>query len=378
MTATMITTMPICDKNVPYGGDKAILEAVEKDGYCVVTDVLSREEVFEMSDEVWSSANLLGKFDRHDSTTWGDPSWPQQAGGRNFLQSRNVFQDAISWDLDGNERLLHLQQLLYKEQAIMRCGNGRLGVMRPTREHPEWQTESSWLHWDQNPWTQPGFYKIQCIVCLTDSTATCGGFACVPGFHKRFRQWGQENPMGTLMVNEKLIDETYGDAQPFPVPSDDPCQCQVVRVLAPAGSAILWDSRIPHQNFPNTDDKAFRIVHYCNMKVWDEESARERRQLLTQKCILMELFNEEGPRFPHHLSQTARLVNCLDRTPQTLETMLEKCEVEDANGLREAARLVLEAGEAEERGETSEAIKKHRSSMRIFPEIEEWHNAIFS
>ena len=179
------------------------------------------------------------------------------------------------------------------------------------------------------------------------------------------------------MVNGKVLNETYGTGQPYPVPPNDPCQTRVVRVVAPEGSAVLWDSRLPHQNFPNTDAKAFRVVHYTMMQVWEKDVARERRRFLEQKRIIMDLLGQEGLRFPHRLSQTARTVNGLDDTPQTLEEALREFGVEDADALREAAKLVLEAGELEEKGETYEAIKRHQKSMRLFPDIEEWHNAIF-
>lgn len=372
------------DQSVPYGDDEAILEAFRRDGYCVVTGILSEDETSEILNELWTSERLLGKFDRGDPKTWADPRWPQQdgKGGRNFLASTNVYQDAAPWDLASSDKLLHVQQLLYGRDDIMKTSMGRWGIMRPTRDHPEWQTESSWLHWDQNAWTQPGFFRVQCIVCLTDNTATSGGFACVPGFHHRFKAWGGDHPQGSLVVNGKVIDETYGAGQPFPVPLDDPCQEQVVRVLAPAGAAVLWDSRLPHQNFPNTSNSEFRVVHYCMMKPKDDESAKDRRRLLTQKRILMDLLGEEGLRFPHRLNATGRFVHCLDNNGQqkeapSLSDALQSFNATDENALREAAGLVREAGVLEEQGETSAAIKKHQRSLVLFPDIEKWHEAIF-
>lgn len=373
------TCLPLRDKSEPYGNDQAILQAFKQDGYCVVTGILSEAEIDVVMDELWTSDRLLGKFDHHDRTTWGDPSWPQQPkGGRNFLQSTNVYQDACSWDIASNERLVHVQQLLYGRTDLMACDVGRFGVMRPSKNNPEWQTESSWLHWDQNPNTQPGFYRVQCIVCLTDSTVTSGGFVCVPGFHRQFRAWGEQHPVGSVVVDGKVINETFGTGQPFPVPQDDPCQKQAVRVIAPAGAAVLWDSRLPHQNFPNTDVSAFRVVHYTNMKIRDDESVKERRRLLHQKRVIMDLLGEEGMRFPHHLSTTGRYVYCLEEEPLSLEEILRHFGVEDnVDSLREAAKLVREAGKSEERGDMAAAIKKHQSSLRLFPAIEEWHEAIF-
>ena len=176
-----VMRMPVRDRSVPYGDDKAILEAFEEDGYCVVTGILSKQEVNDMMSELWTSERLLGKFDRHDPRTWSDSSWPQQNGGKNFLQSQNVFQDATPWDLEGNEKLLHVQRLVFGRSDLIMASVGRFGVMRPTAKHPEWRTAASWLHWDQNPHTQPGFFRVQCIVCLTDNTCTSGGPARVAG-----------------------------------------------------------------------------------------------------------------------------------------------------------------------------------------------------
>uniref|UniRef100_A0A7S3L1Z3 Phytanoyl-CoA dioxygenase n=1 Tax=Amphora coffeiformis TaxID=265554 RepID=A0A7S3L1Z3_9STRA len=372
-----MSLFPIRNKCVPYGNDQEILDAFEADGYCVVTNIFTQEEINEMMEESWTSERLLGKFDRNKPQTWGDPAWPQQDGGRNFLQSQNVFQDAVSWDIQGSEKLLHVQKLLYGRSDIMMSSVGRFGVMRPTANNPKWRTESSWLHWDQNPWTQPAFSKVQCAVCLTDNTPTSGGFACVPGFHREFQSWGEAHTLGSLLVNGKVIDESFGDGQPFPVPEDDTCQSRLVRVVAPAGSAVLWDSRLPHQNYPNTDENDFRVVHYTMMRIIDDTLAYERRRLLIQKRILMDLWEEPGLRFPHNLSRTACIVNCLEESPQTLEQALQEFGVEDPDSLREASKLVLQAGECEEQGDMSGAIKKHRQSIRVFPDIESWHEAIF-
>ncbi|KAL7555032.1 hypothetical protein ACHAWF_018613 [Thalassiosira exigua] len=263
--------LPCRDRSVSYGDDDAVLASFREDGYVVVTGVLSPAEVDAALDELWTSPNLLGKFDRDDPTTWSDPTWPQQDGGRNFLSSRDAHADASNWDVSSSPRQLRVQKLLWGREDLIASGPGRWGVMRPSGVEPRWRTEAGWLHWDHNPWTKPGFSHVQAIVCLTDATPTSGGFACVPGFHRKFRMWGDDHPKGTLVVDGKAIDDSYGDGQPFPVPDDDPCQRDVVRVLAPAGSMILWDSRTPHQNVPNVDDRAFRVVLYCT---W---SSRPRR-----------------------------------------------------------------------------------------------------
>jgi len=70
-------TISCRDRVLPYGDDEAILNAFREDGYVVVADVLSPAEVAAALYELWTSKNLLGKFDRYNPQTWSDPSWPQ-------------------------------------------------------------------------------------------------------------------------------------------------------------------------------------------------------------------------------------------------------------------------------------------------------------
>jgi hypothetical protein len=115
------------------------------------------------------------------------------------------------------------------------------------------------------------------------------------------------------------------------------------------------------------------------MMLRTEEALQQRRRLLSQKRILMDILGQEGPRFPHNLTTTGRWVHGLDEKEPTLEDALEEFEIgeADVNNLGQAAILVREAGKMEEQGDISGAIVKHRQSMRLFPDIEEWHDAIF-
>ena len=56
-------------------------------------------------------------------------------------------------------------------------------------QRPEWQTRSDFIHFDLNPWLEEKFCRVQGVVALSEHTATSGGFHCIPGFHKRLRDW---------------------------------------------------------------------------------------------------------------------------------------------------------------------------------------------
>merc|ERR1712187_897437 len=172
--------------------------------------------------------------------------------------------------------------------------------------NPEWRTLDSWLHWDLNPWSQPGFGWVQAFACLSDQTQTSGGLLCVPGFQKRWRQWGADHEEGTVFVDGKQITREYGPGKPFPIPKDDPIQSEVVRVLAPRGSLVLWDSRLPHQNFPNTGED-FRVVMYLSFSHADQNLVEERKQELVKKVVVMRALDRIGF-WPQGLTSLGRVV----------------------------------------------------------------------
>jgi len=155
----------------------------------------------------------------------------------------------------------------------------RFGVMRPTKlrvkqhltdaqegnceqdaivDRPDWRTSRNWLHWDQNPWSNPLFFGVQGLLALSDGASSSGGFVTVPGFHHEFANWGEQHPEGSL---PKRTAATV----PFPVPLDDAMQSRRVKVLVPRGGLLAWDSRMPHENFPN-EDSSWRLAQYVTCK----------------------------------------------------------------------------------------------------------------
>jgi len=362
-----VEDLPCWTTSVAFGNDAEISAVFERDGVVVVEGVLEKEEVHSALHELWTSPRLLGRsgrVSRSDVSSWGSENWPQQDGGRNFFESLDAFQDHAGWELLQNPRVLHLQRLLHRG-PVMSVETSRWGVMRPTALRPEWRTEERWLHWDQNPWREPGFARLQSFLCITAQTPTSGGLLCVPGFQHRWRQWGQDHPMGS--VEGRWED---GAEKPFLVPEDDPLQQQTVRVLAPSGALVVWDGRIPHQNYPNTGHD-FRVVHYLAFIPWDAEKAEERRQILHKRLVIRQALGTGADAFfPRGLSALGREVLCLP-----LEA--DGCAEDLDPRLLQAIMLTVEAGEDELRGDLGKSVEKMRRATKAFPEIESWHDAIF-
>jgi len=371
-----------CHSCVPFGEEDQILAHFAENGFVVVSGVLDETSCDRVVDELWQSPQLLGRslaLERNDQSTWGHEDWPQQAGGKNFLESLDPYQDQACWELVQHTRVVHVLRLLWKEQGfedIFSLHAPRWGVMRPTASHDEWRTLESWLHWDQNPWTQPGFGWVQCFVCLSPQTASSGGLLLAPGFHRRWQQWGEDHPEGTVEVDGNVITRDHGKGNPFPVPKDDPVHAETVRVLAPRGALVLWDSRLPHQNFPNTDHEAFRVVMYLSFSPLDTALAEARQDALRRKIVVLRALGHTCDRFwPAGLTELGRAVTGTPG-PEAI-TDADRLLVEQPK-LAQAIQLTVESGQDELQGDLMGSVGKMRKAEKIWPDIMQWHEVIFA
>jgi hypothetical protein len=164
----------------------------------------------------------------------------------------------------------------------------RYGVMRPTKnvkfsqDEPskdieKWKTVEKWLHWDLNPWkvskkSSPSFdennfnflsenndnymepFKVQGLIALLDSREEDGGFLCVPGFHTYLEEWAQENIEIAAPERSNFVS----------VPKKDEIQSFARRIPMRSGSLIIWNSNLPHCNYPNNSEN-FRMNQYIKM-----------------------------------------------------------------------------------------------------------------
>jgi hypothetical protein len=363
-----------------------ILEAFQSDGYVVVTGVFDQDLVTQSITELWESPQLLRRSTgivRDDRRTWTADKWPQSDGGRNFLEPLDPYQVQATWELAQHKHANDVMQVLWREhqdvpgERVFMSGIPRWGVMRPTANNPEWRTEEKWLHWDQNPWAQPGFDRVQAFAQLSDSTGESGGLLVVPGFHKEWAEWGLEHPIGTVYYKGEKITDQHGVEKPFPVPEEDPVHLAVRRVVAPAGSLVIWDSRLPHQNFPNTSADQFRIIVYLSYvsRTENHELLEETKDRNIKQVQVMRALGQDGCYWPQQLTELGAEITGAP-TQEQLQGAIE--ELDQDEKLRKAIGLTVESGKAELAGDLELSIALQRQAERTYPDICKWHSAIFS
>jgi len=280
----------------------------DKYGFVVVDNVLSMEECLASQAEVWSFLSKRG-VSQEEPKTWENDTWPKEIcrnGGfmgrfpyfnkLKSLDDLDIPSQVQAWKNRQNPEAFQIFSKLMETDRLW-VSIDRYGVMRPTvlnqpatseeGEAPkakseiksDWKTKEDWLHWDLSPFhfgtSAAGFgpstkltnedlkhtygrIRVQGLVTLVDCPVEAGGFHCVPEFvDDTFFQWGKDN-------------QDYGNQDSIKkrnfieVPENDPMRKRITKIPMKAGSLLVWNSQLPHGNFPNTGEH-FRMVQYIKM-----------------------------------------------------------------------------------------------------------------
>ena len=176
---------------------------------------------------------------------------------------------------------------------------GRVGWMRPTKniqfdpdkpreDRPEWKTldGTTWLHLDYDPLTNHcttfglmprnqvkdaqidtfPYVRTQGILALDDCTVNDGGFQCVPGFHNIMKSvWIEQ--MGEDRIKSGIMGHRYQFKK------EDPVIEYITKCPIRKGSFLVWNSKLPHNNFPNDSDHG-RNNQYIKYARYDDPAVK--------------------------------------------------------------------------------------------------------
>ncbi|KAF0973666.1 hypothetical protein FDP41_007053 [Naegleria fowleri] len=297
------------DFDIDTDDPQEILKFFNDYGVVVFRNILSEEQIDRSIQEVWEDLEESEGFKKHDPESW------------KRVSRLGILGDAVYWKRTGmenrqNEKLVRAFELLYaRSRSELWTSFDRVGVLTPTLNIPipyydykslpkscipnetplssktinmeHLRTESQWLHWDCNPFCvlgefppsteseeenmsilelNPNYYlitenngnhgllRLQGVLQLTESREEDGGFLCVPGFHNHAQEYV-----------EKLSSIRPGPKCTFlSVFRGDNLLTQTQKVPAKAGSLIVWNTLLPHANYPNHSER-FRICQYIKM-----------------------------------------------------------------------------------------------------------------
>ena len=271
----------------------------DKYGFVVIRDVISKDACEASIDEVWQSLKEKDPaIDRNNPQTWTEQHWPRDICRNGGFVNRFPYWKRMS---TLKETLVAKQPQAWKNREdpimydvfrhIMNTGRlwgsvDRYGVMRPSNHKQVtevgeiWSTKKEWLHWDLSPFhygtsaagyapkkeidydslqQDYGSLRVQGLIALTDGPAINGGFHCIPGFQHQFFEWRDNN------INDYGSREEVRKRNFIEVPEDDAMREHICQVPMRQGSLLIWNSMLPHGNFPNQSPSKFRMVQYVKM-----------------------------------------------------------------------------------------------------------------
>lgn len=260
---------------------KEIVNFLDNFGVVVIKNVINANQITASINSIWNNPELVSRgVKRNNPQTW-DTCWPKDGKieRKGWIENTDTMLCKCSWynRFHPNVDFVFHGIWAAKNKSDLRVKFDRYGVMRPILK-PEWKTDEGWLHTDQNPKTEKDFKRYQGILTFTDSTETTGGFICIPAFHKSaWAEYCSKNPIDddVCLLPQKEIEKYSGDAE---------------KIYARAGSLIIWDSRLPHANFPNQSATSWRMVQYITYYPAEYDSEKRVRMRKEDASYIKKIF----------------------------------------------------------------------------------------
>jgi len=216
---------------------KSIVHGFERDGYALIEDLFSEEEVSSWDAEIQSLAATEDIKKRDESFL--------EPGSTNV---RSIFRVHTLSDLV--DRLVRDPRLLDLARTIL--GSDVYVHQSRANLKPGFTGKEFYWHSDFETWHvedgMPAMRAISCSVLLTDNDDTNGPLMLMPGSQKYFISCVGETPDNHY--KESLKKQEYG------VPDDDSLrflakQCGIKTIKAKAGSVVFFDCNTMHGSNSN-------------------------------------------------------------------------------------------------------------------------------
>jgi hypothetical protein len=219
----------------------------EEHGYVIVHDAVPPENLKAVVDAVWE---FLG-MDPDDPGDWYRE--PHRKGGM-----VEIYQHQALWNNRQYPRIHRAFSEIWGTENLW-VSFDRANMKPPYRaDKPEWD-HPGFIHWDLDTKAQPIPFRVQGVLCLTDTAEDQGGFQCISGFHRTFEEWVKTQPADR-------------DAR-----RPDMTGLEVKKVTGKAGDLIIWHSLLAHGNGRNVSDRP-RLAQYITMSPSREKNEEERQR----------------------------------------------------------------------------------------------------
>ena len=268
--------------HISFGGyPKPILQRY---GYCVVENVFENKMCEETINSMWKwLINLNTGIKRRDASTWNNTNWPSHV--KQGLIQHTLGHEEFMWKIREHDNVIKVFAQIYGTDQLLTSFDGAT-IIRPLNSGHTYESKESWLHTDsdiiedvklEDVYNNP-FYSIQGIANLASSGDRDASLFIGESSHlmhsKLFKYNNRAPKNHWYVLRQNDINFLVSEG------------IQFVKVNAPAGSLILFDSRCFHSGFAGDDPQSstFRYVIYVSQT--PAERATVEDLALKKKAIL--------------------------------------------------------------------------------------------
>ncbi|ORX35381.1 hypothetical protein BD324DRAFT_632596 [Kockovaella imperatae] len=268
---------------------EAWLEALDRDGYCVVPNVIPIQACKEYQDSAMTWLEGFGKgFKRDDPSTWSAEHLPRHfAGG--MYSCHGVMHSAWVWKIRTQPGIQEVFKKVWGESDLVASFDAcNISLPLGPQARKDIEPTKPWPHIDQSPELVHKRQEVQGIANLYPSGPNDGGLVVVKGSSKLHRQYFDEHgrfPFDANVdpknVKERGMHFDYKELDWYLAHG-----AEIIKVCANEGDFILWDSRTIHWNrSPQGDQTRFATYVAYAPRKWMTEAELETKLEVFRKRI---------------------------------------------------------------------------------------------
>jgi hypothetical protein len=198
-------------------------------------------------------------FNPEDPKTWIKQNLPDKIMSRGVIKH---YMGHTEWQWKIRELCLPIFQRIWETEDLLCSFDGGC-FLAPIKN----KSVTGWIHHDM-PKGLSGFCCVQGIVNFVENGENDGGLVLLEGSQDVFDEYMEKYPSSGLTWEKANITD--------PLLSDK----TMIKICAPAGTIILFDSRIFHCNVPPTSDN-YRMCTYVSMQPREGASEAELKKRIS-------------------------------------------------------------------------------------------------
>jgi hypothetical protein len=278
----------------------------DQHGWVLLSDVAAPEDVKRLQGEFWDyMEELNGNISRDKPATWSNKEWPGILSVGGIQKYYGVGQSKMMWDARTLPNVHRFFAAFYDGTKALATSFDGLSAIRGAEHKVD--SNRTWMHTDYNLNVHGAAYdpkkrsthSIQGALALVDCVhpRTHGSFLCRDGGHKLVHdRWLADR----AAKRATFFDGIRGKSDYCPMPMTDPLAYapnpsdsksagggdnsgRLIAIAAKAGQMLVWNSLLPHCNFPPVADsivrgQLVRLTQFVTLHPLLQRNDQEKRQ----------------------------------------------------------------------------------------------------